>query len=74
VAYAGQCSALALSESTDFLYPQSDWHSQRVQPSLTLCCPQARLLMAKHSKPQIIKQLLVLVKELSSYGATPPPE
>uniref|UniRef100_A0A7S3VHP0 Activator of Hsp90 ATPase AHSA1-like N-terminal domain-containing protein n=1 Tax=Dunaliella tertiolecta TaxID=3047 RepID=A0A7S3VHP0_DUNTE len=34
---------------------------------------QARRLMANHAKPQIIRQLLVLVRELSSIGSTPPP-
>jgi len=30
--------------------------------------------MANHAKPQIVKQLLVLVKELTGLNATPPPE
>lgn len=49
---------------------------QFVHPS---CCVfmyvQARALMAAHAKPQIVRQLLVLVNELTNLGtATPPPD
>lgn len=48
----------------------------------TVCTPQllrlyvqARALMAAHAKPQIVRQLLVLVNELTNLGtATPPPD